>query len=87
MTDKIQALERFTNENKKNTQKETEEFRQEPAVPMHEEIEEGCPKVLRKRNLVYQIMIQEWPADDRHTQGYAEVMDPYGNSMVFIHPM
>lgn len=38
--DKIQTLERLINENRKNAQTETEQFRQEPTVPLHDESEE-----------------------------------------------
>ena len=71
--DKIQALERPTYWNKKNTQTQTEEFRQEPIAPLHEETEEGWPTLIKKPTLVHPVTTQEWPADDGHPRGYAEV--------------
>lgn len=39
---------------------------------MHDENEEGMPKVVRKPILVYPITIQDLPADDRYPQGDEE---------------
>lgn len=39
---------------------------------MHDETKEGL-KVIRKPTLVYPVTIQEWPSDDGHPWGYAEV--------------
>lgn len=60
------ALERFTNENKKNTKTQTEGFRQEATTPPHDETEEGWAKVVRKPALVSPVTIQGRQADDRH---------------------
>lgn len=70
MTDKIQAIERCTNENKKNAQTQIEEFRQESIVPSHDETEEERPKLTRKPTLVYPVTIEEQPECDRHPQCY-----------------
>lgn len=73
MADKTQPLERPTNENKKNTQTQTKEFRAEPTAPLHCETKEECPIVIRTSTLTYPITIQEQSPDDRHPQGSAEV--------------
>lgn len=41
-----QGFEKLINENRKSTK--TEKFRQEPTMPLHDETEEGQPKVVRK---------------------------------------
>lgn len=43
--DKIQTLERLINENRKNAQTETEQFRQEPTAPLHHESEERTSRL------------------------------------------
>lgn len=58
-------------ENKKNTQ--TEEFRQEPTMPLYEETEDGQSNVARKPILVYAVTIQDLWGDDGYQQGYEEV--------------
>ena len=71
--DKIQALERPTNENKENTQIQTKEFRAKPIIPLHYETEKEQLKVSRKSTLVYPVTLQEGPLYDKHPQGYAEI--------------
>ena len=57
LIDKIQALERPTNEMKKSLHTLTEEFRSEPTTPWYDKNEEEWPKVIRKPTLVYQVTI------------------------------
>lgn len=57
-----QALERP----KKYTQTQTEEFKQEPTMPLNNETEKGPPKIVRKPALVYS-------GDDRYFQGYNKI--------------
>lgn len=59
MTDKIQFLERLTNETKKNIHLQTKKFRAEVTTPLHFETEEEQPNVFRKINLNYSVTIQE----------------------------
>lgn len=47
LTDKIQSLERSTNETKTNIHTQTEEFRTEPTT-LNYETEEEQPKAIRK---------------------------------------
>lgn len=54
----MQASERLLNENKKNTQTQTVEFRQEPIMPLPDETEEERPKGIRKPMLIYPVTIQ-----------------------------
>lgn len=76
---------------------DTEEFRQKPTTPTHDETEQGWPND-GKPTLVCPVIIKELPAVDRHFQGYEEVkQNPiekirfrifrYQFQMVCIHPM
>lgn len=51
---------------------DTEEFRQKPTTPTHDETEQGWPND-GKPTLVYPVIIKELPAVDRNFQGYEEV--------------
>jgi hypothetical protein len=64
--DKIQALERLIDKNNRNIQTQTEEFRQELMVPLHDDTKKGWPWVVRKPTLVYPDTVQELPADNRY---------------------
>ena len=64
--DKIQALERLKDENKKNTQTQRNLDKNFAYHPPHDETEEGWPKVVRKPTLLYPITIHDLLADDSH---------------------
>ena len=55
----MQALERYTIENKKNAQTQTEEFRAESATPLYCETGEEWPKVIRTSTLIYLVTDQQ----------------------------
>lgn len=57
--DKLQASERFTNKNEKNTQIPVEEYRAKPIASSHYETEEELPNVIRKPTLIYLIATEE----------------------------
>lgn len=57
LIDKIQALERPTNETKKSLHTPTEEFRSEPTTPWYDKNEEERPMFIRKPTLVYRVTI------------------------------
>lgn len=59
MTDKIQSSERPTN-GSQNIQMQTEVFRAELTTPLHYEIEQEWPKVIRKPALVYPYKNESW---------------------------
>lgn len=70
---KIQALERLVNENKKNTQTQTEEFRQDPAAIDMMKLKKGVSRLLENQpTLIYLVTIQDLPAD-KYPQGYREI--------------
>lgn len=68
--DTIKALVILLNKIRKYS--DTEEFRQKPTTPTHNETVQGWPND-RKPTLVYPIIIKELPAVDRHFQSYEEV--------------
>lgn len=70
---KIQALERLVNENKKNTQTQTEEFSQDPAAIDMMKLKKGVSRLLENQpTLIYLVTIQDLPAD-KYLQGYREI--------------
>lgn len=73
LTDKVQSLERMTNETKKHIHTETEEFKAEPTTPLHNETEEEQPKIIRKQTLTHPTTIKEWPPDVSQPQTYAQL--------------